>query len=121
MSFSEVFAELKKFLEPYADRLAVVSDTEGNYYLDTFHIMKNKKPLFFGAAQIKKRYVSFHLMPVYVEPALLDGMSEPLKKRMQGKSCFNFRAVDAVLFSELSELTRRGFEFYEEKGYVEAG
>lgn len=120
MSFPEVFTELKSLLEPYAARLAVVADTEENYYLDTFHTMKNKKPLFFGAVQIKKRYVSFHLMPVYVEPALLEGMSEALKNRMQGKSCFNFRAVDPGLFSELAELTRRGFELYEEKGYVQA-
>lgn len=118
MSFPETFSELRAILEPYAKRLAVVSDSDGNYFLDTFHIMKNKKPLFFGAVQIKKRYVSFHLMPVYVDPALLEGMSEALKKRMQGKSCFNFRAVDEALSSELADLTRRGFELYEEKGYI---
>jgi hypothetical protein len=29
-----------------------------------------QKELFFGGVQIKKNYVSYHLMPVYMEPAL---------------------------------------------------
>jgi hypothetical protein len=55
-----------------------------------------------------KNYVSFHLFPVYVFPDLLDGISETLRARMQGKSCFNFRAPDAVLFQELAALTKAG-------------
>ncbi len=55
-----------------------------------------------------KNYVSFHLFPVYMFPDLLDGISEELKARMQGKSCFNFRAPDAVLFRELAALTKEG-------------
>jgi hypothetical protein len=56
--------------------------------------MRNgKKVIFFGAAQIKKNYVSFYLMPVYMFmfPKLLDNISPELKKHMQGKSCFTSR------------------------------
>jgi hypothetical protein len=42
--------------------------------------------------QIKKNYVIYHLMPVYLNPGLLEGMSPGLRKRMQGKSCFNLPA-----------------------------
>ena len=49
-------------------------------------------------------------MPVYVEPSLLDGISPGLRRRMQGKSCFNFAKVDEALFAELEDLTRAGFE-----------
>lgn len=59
-------------------------DTPTEFCLDTQHVMKNKKPLFFGAVQTKKNYVSYHLMPIYVEPRLLDGVSPELRMRMQG-------------------------------------
>ena len=70
----------------------------------------NGKPLFFGAAKVNKNYVSFYMMPVYMFPDLLDGISPALKKRMQGKSCFNFKTADASLFNELDQLTQRSLD-----------
>ncbi len=55
----------------------------------------------FAAVRRGKRYVSIYLMPVYVEPSLLDGASHELLRRMQGKSCFNFKCVDERLIGEL--------------------
>lgn len=112
--FQKVFDELRKVLARYAPKMIVVHDSPGNYYLDTKVIMPNKKPMFFGAVQIRKRYVSFHLMPVYVFGDLLADMSPELKKRMQGKSCFNFKAVDKALFKELAALAKAGFDRYKE-------
>jgi hypothetical protein len=74
--------------------------------------------MFFGAVQIKKNYVSFYLMPVYVFPELLKSISPALKKRMQGKSCFNFTAIDDAMVDELGELTKQGFERYQREGCV---
>lgn len=72
--------------------------------------------MFFGATRVMKNCVSYYLMPVYVFPALLKGISPGLKKRMQSKSCFNFNFVDEEVFSELARLTEKGFEkFREEK------
>lgn len=116
--FSEVFIELKGILLPYADNLVRKTDNEQEFYLDTRHIMKNNQPLFFGAVQIKKNYVSYYLMPVYVNPDLLDTISPELKKRMQGKSCFNFKTIDAELFKELAALTKAGFDDYVQQGFV---
>jgi uncharacterized membrane protein len=81
-------------------------------------LSENKKALWFGGVQLRKRYVSYHLMPVYVNPALLKGISPDLKRRMQGKSCFNFTASDASLFNELAALTEASFRDYQKKGYV---
>jgi len=86
--------------------------------VDTFYVMKSKKPLWFGGVQIKKNYVSYYLMPVYVNPNLLEGMSDDLKKRMQGKSCFNFKTVDEKLFKELGKLTKNGMQDYRKAGYL---
>jgi hypothetical protein len=48
-------------------------------------------------------------MPVYMYPDLLDEISLELKKRMQGKSCFNFKAIDDAQVEELARLTAQGF------------
>lgn len=113
-----VFAELRKIMAPYAAKLTPTRDEPHELYVDTQHIQTNKKPLFFGAVQIKKSFVSFHLMPVYIKPELLASASAALLFRMQGKSCFNFREVDPALFEELAALTKAGFASYQEQGFV---
>lgn len=108
--FPHVFETLKAILKPYAKNLTITADTSSAYSLDGPYSEKYKKALFFGAAQIKKNYVSFYLMPVYMFPELLKGMSPELKKHMQGKSCFNFKKVEPDLFKELTQLTRLSVE-----------
>jgi hypothetical protein len=61
---------------------------------------------FAAGTRLGKRYVSYYLMGVYAAPELMAGMSPELKRRMQGKSCFNFTKIDKALFSELAALTR---------------
>jgi hypothetical protein len=51
-------------------------------------------------------------------PDLLEEVSPALKKRMQGKSCFNFKQVDEVLFSELEALTRQSFTRFQQEGLI---
>jgi hypothetical protein len=115
--FPFVFEQLKNILKPYAGDLTVKADTADTYYLDGPYSEKWKKELFFGSAQIKKNYVSFYLMPVYMYPELLNDASPELKKHMQGKSCFNFKKVEPEMFEELAALTRKGAEkFKEENG-----
>ena len=113
-----VFTELRSIMAPYAAKMDAKKDDAAELYVDTKHIQKNKKPLFFGAVQVKKSYVSYHLMPVYTKPELLAGMSSELKSRMQGKSCFNFAEVDKPLFKELAALTKAGYANYKEQGFV---
>ena len=114
----EVFAALRSVLAPYASQLDTKNDDAAELYIDTWHIQKNKKPLFFGAVQVKKSYVSFHLMPVYVDPGLLETVSAELKARMQGKSCFNFSSIDKPLLKELKALAEAGFQSYKQQGFV---
>jgi hypothetical protein len=66
-----------------------------------------------AGTRLGKRYVSYYLMPVYASPDAVEGMSPELRKRMQGKSCFNFSTIDERLFTELADVTARtvpGFE-----------
>lgn len=104
----EVFAALRKILAAHAKGLKPTADGPKGYSLDTPYSAKWKKELFFGGVEVRKNYVSFHLFPVYMYPDLLDGISDGLRARMQGKSCFSFRAPDAELFRELAALTKAG-------------
>ena len=112
------FARLKKILQKYEKYLTVTADEPGNYYLDAAYSEKFKRQIFFGAVRIKKSYVSFYLMPVYAFPDLLKGISPALKKRMQGKSCFNFTTIDDELFRELAKLTKQGVERFKQEGML---
>jgi hypothetical protein len=116
--FTRVYQALSAIMQPYAEQLDCKTDSETDLYVDTRHVMNNGKPLWFGGVQIKKRYVSYHLMPVYVNPDLLASLTPELKKRMQGKSCFNFTSVDAALFKELAVLTEAGYRDYRRQGFV---
>lgn len=118
--FRTVFDELKSILTPYAKKMDVAHDTDTYYLLNTRHIMKNKQPLCFGGVRLGKNYVSFYLMAVYASPDLLKGISPELKKRMQGKSCFNFKEVDKQLFKELKTLTKAGAAKFGDGKFIEA-
>lgn len=102
-----VFGALSAILRGHAQGMSIRTDDAGHLYVELAPTDPKARPRFFGAVQAKKAYVSFHLMPVYEDPRLLDGISPALRKRMQGKSCFNFTAPDAALFEELDALTGR--------------
>ena len=78
----ETFELLKSILRKYEKSLRVIIDKNDNYSLIAGYSEKYKRDIYFGAVQIKKNYVSYHLMPVYINPNLLDGISTELKKRM---------------------------------------
>src|SRR5689334_24730321 len=75
--------------------MSVKADTTTEYTLLTkspspFPQHKGQ-PLFFGSIRVGKAYVSFHLLPIYMCPEMNKLVSPELKKRMQGKACFNFK------------------------------
>ena len=108
--FGEVYGRLKGILEPYAERMYVSADTGVWYGLDLAPEAQRVPATWFGAVRRGKAYVSYYLMPVYGDPRLLVDMSPELRRRMQGKSCFNFTRVDEGLLTELTDLTRRGYD-----------
>jgi hypothetical protein len=118
MDDSKTFEKLKTILELFEPNLSVVHNKSDNFYLNTSVSESNKKSEFFGAVQIKKSYVAFHLMPIYYYPELSADISQELRNRMQGKSCFNFIDIDEKQFLELKSLTKSAFEKYKSLGKV---
>jgi hypothetical protein len=74
--------------------------------------------MFFGAVLMGKSYVSYHLMPLYTHPRLNGSISPELSRRKQGKSCFNFRALDESSSAELATLTSDGLKAYRSKNWL---
>jgi hypothetical protein len=120
---SLAFAALKPVLARHAPSLLVKVNTPIDYTLVTkaaspFPQHKGQ-PMFFGSVREGKAYVSFHLMPLYMCPDLVSRISPTLKKRMQGKTCFNFRNAPAPeLIEELEGLTEIAFRNWSTKGWL---
>jgi len=99
-----VHERLKAILAPYRANLHVAKDGPGGLTLELPKYAG--QPWGYAAGtRVGKRYVSYYLMGVYGDPKLLDGMSPELKRRMQGKSCFNFTKIDEALVAVLDRLT----------------
>jgi len=109
--FAETFDELRAILKPYAGELLVMTDKPGEYTLG-MRTAKDRvgRPLFAASVRAGKAYVSYHLMGVYGAPDLLKGISPELRKRMQGKSCFNFKSIEPDRVRELSALTKKSLD-----------
>lgn len=129
-----VFAELRRRLAVHENEFRVstnltdanrptsrkVDEPEpgGTYMLLGPSHEKYPEGMLFAGVKQQKRYVSFYLMPAYSEPEVAASISPELRRRMQGKSCFNFTSIDEGLFDELADLTERGREAYAAKGWT---
>jgi hypothetical protein len=113
-----LFDRLAAIFAPYRSSLIAKADKPGNLSLETPPSTAYPSGLFFGAVKVGKRYVSFHLMPVYVHSNLSQVISPELRKRMQGKSCFNFTRQDDALLGELETLTAAGFARFQDDGTI---
>lgn len=106
--FDEVHAQLRHIMLDAASGQVVTRDEPGDLVVRTPNIdPKTGEPGWFGTVTIKKSYVAYHLMPLYCDPSLGEGISDALAKRRQGKTCFNFKLIDPALFAELAALTRK--------------
>ena len=102
-------AALWGILEPYRGRL----EPGSVYGLATLKRAGATQHAFFAGVRVASHHVAFHLMPIYADPALLDGVSAGLIKHLTGKTTFTFAAIEPALFTELEGLTARCFEAYE--------
>jgi hypothetical protein len=125
--FETGIVRLRRNLQKQAGTLSVTDDTRECYGLEaavgpaTVRAWRGKvkTPMIPVAwVQIGKAYVSYHVMGLYGNARLLDGMSKALRSRMQGKTCFNFKGNDEALFEELEQLTLQAVADFRKAGYI---
>jgi hypothetical protein len=109
--FAEVDRRLRQILEPLRSRFAVTKDGPAGLAIE-IPGLEGKPWGYIAGVRPGKSYVSFYLMSIYSSPELMASMSPELRRRMQGKACFNFTRVDEPLFAELARLTETGLEHF---------
>jgi hypothetical protein len=107
--FATVYSRLSEMLLRHKERLSVAIEKPGEFWMAVTGATYRGKPLVFAGVRMGKNYVSYHLMSVYMRKVEI---SPELKKRLQGKACFNFSTVDEKLFGELDKLTASGLKDY---------
>jgi len=118
--FTKTFASLRGAMERHLSPLVVSTDTPARYTLvgtkpSPFPQHKGA-PMWFGEVKIGKAYVSLHLLPLYTDPSLLKQVPPDLKKRMQGKACFNFKsAPNLEQLAEISQLLEAAIKYWAAK------
>lgn len=107
--FAAVDRRLRQILDPLRSRLAVTKDGPEGLAIE-IPGLEGKPWGYVAGVRPGKSYVSFYLMSVYASPELMASMSPELRRRMQGKACFNFTKIDEPLFAELAQITEAGLE-----------
>jgi len=121
--FEQTFEALTRVMKKHARGLAAQADSATEFNVrgkkaSPFPQHKGQ-PMWLGSVRVGKAYVSYHLTPLYMNPALAKMVSPALKKRMQGKACFNFKQEpEAELLAELSDLTLAAVKDWKAKGWL---
>ena len=115
-TFDVTFKTLRGILKPHSKRLLVQADTSKVYMLALRDVTDRVgRPMFFGCVRKGKTYVSYHLMGFYGNPGLVKKLSPGLRRRMQGKTCFNFTTIDPDHVKELTAVTKRSVARFNKK------
>jgi len=126
-TFEPVFARLREILHAHESTFTIAHNTTERYGLDapvgpaTIRAWggKVRTPRIPVAwVEMRKTYVSYHLMGINGNAKLIASLSKPLRARMQGKTCFTFTAVDDVLLRELQTVTAESLRGLKKAGFV---
>jgi hypothetical protein len=113
--FQATYETLRAVFKPYERHFVVLVDEPGKYYLSYKTSKHASGAIWFGGAEIKKNYVTFHFIPIYMAPALVKTLPPLLLKRMQGKGCFNFTEIEPAHVKALKALTKKGYDVFIKK------
>jgi hypothetical protein len=124
--FGVVFRCLRDLLAKHAGSLQVTTDTPTKYCLEagigpatlqSWGGNARRPSIPVAWVESGKAYVSYHLMGVAL-PSMREGMSSALKARTQGKTCFNFTAIDPTILEELDTLTGESIAVFRKSGFI---
>jgi hypothetical protein len=118
-----IFEAIKKMLLPYekgtiklrggtGGQIAMVSDKP-------IEIAGRKRDeLWFAAALIQKGYVGFYFVPIYAQPDLKSIFKPELMKCLKGKSCFHIKKADPIIYDQIKDALKKGYDGYKERGWI---
>ena len=101
-------SRLRAILDPYVGRLELATI----YNIPTLRKAGANAHNWFAFVKPQSKHVGFYLLPMHRYPALREGLSPALAKRLTGASAFTFRTLDEVLFTELEGVVARAYDLY---------
>ncbi len=118
-----IFGEIKKMMLPYAKGSLELKGGEGGQValISTKPVVidgRKREGLWFVSVLVQKGYVGFYYMPVYMNEAVRGQLSPGLLKCLKGKACFHIKKEDPVLFKQIKEALKIGYEDFKEKGWI---
>lgn len=118
-----IFDQLKKLLLKYVKgSITITGEKPGMMSLfcdKEIEIAGRKRhDIFFAGLMVQKGYVGFYFFPVYTNPELKAELQPELLKTLKGKSCFHIKKEDAVLFEQINDALKKGFDLYKTKGWI---
>jgi hypothetical protein len=118
-----IFEAIKKLMTAYAKGHLRLRGGEGGQVVlisDKEVVIDGRKreELWFVSALIQKGYVGFYYMPVYMNEPVRRQLPAELLKCLKGKACFHIKKNDPLLFDQIGEALRIGYENYRGKGWI---
>jgi hypothetical protein len=126
-AFRPVFARLRDLLHAHESDFTITHDTPERYGLEApvgpatvraWGGTVRTATIPVACVEMRKTYVSYHLMGVSGNAKLVASLSTPLQARMQGQACFNFTTVDETLFLELQTVTAESLRGMKHAGFI---
>jgi len=122
-----VFAQLRGLLQAHESSFDVADDDGERYRLKapvgsaTIQAWGGKTKaatIPIAWVEVRKTYVSYHLMGIDGNPKIAMKLSQQLRRHMQGKTCFNFKTLDAGLIEELRTVTAESLLGLRKAGFI---
>lgn len=117
-----IFQQLRPLIALYSPPLQSKRDEPAYYDLWSFKDLviadRKRTEVFFAGLIIQKSYVGFYYMPVYTDPETKGFFKPELLRLLKGKSCFHIRKTTPELLEQISDALERGFNLYQERGWI---
>jgi hypothetical protein len=118
----ESFAALKVVLVAHSEGLRVTKDAATHFQLHTAGPVEfegRKLPnSYFAWLKEGKNDTALHFFPIYSHPQRFEDLPPKLRKKLTGKACFHFKAIDPEMLGAIAAMLERGREIYGGAGSV---
>ena len=119
----QIFEDIKAMFLPYEKGVMKMHSESGGQVILINHkpveIAGRKKPeLWFAASLIQKGYIGFYFMPVYGDDKVKNFIKPELLKCLKGKSCFHIKKADPVIYAQIKESLKLGYDAYKKRGWI---
>ena len=117
-----IFEEIKKLLSPYEKDEVKMRGGAGQVMLVSEKPVviagRKRDEVWFASALIQKGYVGFYYMPIHGQIKVKNLIKPELLKCLKGKACFHIKKFDPLLFIQIKEALKIGYDNYKDLGWI---